>query len=110
MLRVGSPGPGPTAGVLSQGLVWGGLAGPPTWVQKHLFPTCVRPPTGPGAPVTVGLGGGTLRVGSFRGTWSEPSRTEGVRLPPYPLPMSCLHTPPTSQDLVSLSCELRTEG
>lgn len=85
-LEGGLPWPRPHCRGLIPGLGVGGIGWTPTWVQKHLFPTCVRPPTGPGAPVTMGLGGGTLRVGSSRGTWSEPSRTEGVRLPPHPFP------------------------
>lgn len=96
--RVGSPGPGPTTGVLSQGSVWGGSAGSPTWVQEHLFPTraatCVRPPAGPGAPVTVGLGGGDSGCGVLLWDMVRAQQDTGGQVASTCLPMSCLHPPP----------------
>ena len=43
-------------------------------------------PQVPGLQLLWGWVGGTLGVGSSRGTWSERSRTEGVRLPPHASP------------------------
>ena len=40
-LEGGLPWPRPHCRGLIPGLSLGGSAGPPTWVQKHLFPTCI---------------------------------------------------------------------
>lgn len=77
----------------------GGSAGPPYLGSEaplsHLCPTSHRSR----APVTMGLGGGTLRGGVL--LWVRAQQDRGGQVASTPLPVSCLHTPPTSQDLVS---------
>lgn len=86
VLRVGSPGPGPTAGVLSQGSVWGDWLDPLPGFRSTSSPLVSDLPQVPGLQLLWGWVGGLWVWGPPHGTWSEPSRTEGVRLPPHPFP------------------------
>lgn len=62
VLRVGSPGPGPTAGVLSQGSVWGDRLDPLPGFRSTSSPLVSDLPQVPGLQLLWGWVGGLLWV------------------------------------------------
>lgn len=91
VLRAGSPGPGHTAEAIPLGS--GGIGQTPYLGPGAPLPHsgCHLCPTSHGSQgfCYPGAGwGGALGLGSALGACPEPSRTEAVRLPPWPSPMS----------------------
>lgn len=109
-LEGGLPWPRPHCRGLIPGLGVGGIGWTPYLGSEaplsHLCPTSHRSR----GSSYYGAGWRNSACGVLLWDMVRAQQDRGGQVASTPLPVSCLHTPPTSQDLVSLSCELGTEG